>query len=561
MVFVSSTPSPTANDHEDDSTQPDAAPQTTTDGNNEILSIQQASLKLGVAALISMRDCQDLKLTDDPVILNWLKENYHNSELCVLSDYSILTSSPFTPIIRTVRTVIEQQTGQGIITIRPALQRIVEAIRDRAKIAQQAQQAKPAITKNRDDSRIRKLLDTLIATAQEMQVSDIHFEKRTHITTIRFRRAGYLTNFDEISNEDMDALCNLIFNAMVDRGARHFTPNQPLNGAIHIRLGTHMVPIRVNTATELRGLDLIMRLLVSTPKPIKLSEAGYTPLHLSLIRQAMNYPYGAIVMSGPTGSGKSTSLTAALDWVDRRQKIISLEDPVEQMLSHVSHIPVNEHIENHSWEKLLCEINRWDSNINMLGEIRDRATCNAVKQLVTCGKLTITTLHASHILAIPRRLEDLGIEHSLLSEAGFLVCLINQRLVPRLCNHCKLDWQEGDIDNLRRAHLENILTLSKVKLVNTKGCKKCHHSGHSGRVLLAEVMLLDDRGREFIRQRNTHDWRKHLVKMGWPSIHIHALEVVNDGLIDPTVTENIIGPLDGSMNHIDVNYHEQQRLV
>ena len=283
-----------------------------------------------------------------------------------------------------------------------------------------------------------------------------------------------------------------------------------------------------------------------------------------MLREAIGRPYGAIVFSGPTGSGKSSSLTALLDDLPvaerERRKIISLEEPVERELEHVTHVSVSNIVEEGGWKALLGGSNRWDSNINVLGEIKDAETAEAIENLATAGKLTLTTVHASNVFSIPARMEDLGVDHKFLFDRNFLVLLVNQRLVPRLCADCRvpivdrarvaaiLERSALASDGSREDWRGRLARYSSVAghgvHVRGGGCDACEGSGIVGRVLVAELVMMDDPSRHYVRERDWDGWRLDLEGAGWQSIRSQALDYIRQGAVDPIDVERLVCRLD-----------------
>ena len=256
-------------------------------------------------------------------------------------------------------------------------------------------------------------------------------------------------------------------------------------------------------------------------------------------------------------------MTALLDDLPpaerERRKIISLEEPVERELDHVTHVSVSNIVDEGGWKSLLGGLNRWDSNINVLGEIKDAETAEAIENLATAGKLTLTTIHASNVLSIPARMEDLGVDHKFLFDRNFLVLLVNQRLVPRLCPDCRVpitdragvtvagasEAASDGTDEDWSARLERFSSVggSGVHL-RGDGCDTCQNTGIVGRVLVAELVMMDDSSRHFVRERDWDGWRRNLEATGWQSIRSQALDYVRQGVVDPTDVEKLVCRLD-----------------
>ncbi|MYD96395.1 MAG: hypothetical protein F4X98_03275 [Gammaproteobacteria bacterium] len=430
------------------------------------------------------------------------------------------------------------------------------------------------LTETEVQAKLRELLKMALA----LDASDIHFEMREPDTAaVRFRVDGEMR---EITGEGrplvtvpiIRQLGNYMFTRLAKRGSRQFTTTEPLNASAQTKVDDQTVALRFATAPEIRGVDIYIRVWKPDQKPLQLHELGYRPSQLRELSEAIRKPYGVIVFSGPTGSGKSSSLTALLDGFTpsekARRKIISLEEPVERELRHVTHVSVSGLVEHAGWKALLGGLNRWDSNINVLGEIKDGDTADAIQDLATAGKLTLTTLHAANVLSIPTRMEDLGVEHEMLYDPNFLVLMVNQRLVPKLCTRCKRPLRqirqdpkhgmhsgteagadEGRVGEDESSAIKRLSGLfPRDPEVSLRGvdasCDGCQGTGITGRVLVAEVVVVDDQAREFIRHRRWDAWREALRKEEWPSIRDHAMEYVRAGLVDPRDVEETVCPLD-----------------
>ena len=408
----------------------------------------------------------------------------------------------------------------------------------------------------------------LLRQALARDASDIHFEVRGDRGATRFRVNGEMQEFrlagQAFPRQMIIMIGNYLFNRLAKRGARQFVTSRPLNASAQTKVDDQTVALRFATAPDIRGVDIYVRIWRPDAKALQLEDLGYRADHVAMLREAIRRPYGAIVFSGPTGSGKSSSLTALLDDMPvaerERRKIISLEEPVERELPHVTHVSVSNIVEEGGWKALLGGLNRWDSNINVLGEIKDAETAEAIENLATAGKLTLTTIHASNVLSIPARMEDLGVDHKFLFDRNFLVLLVNQRLVPRLCADCRVPIVDhaGVAAVLQRAsaasdgagedwraRLERFSAVAGDGVhVRGHGCDACQGTGIVGRVLVAELVMMDDPSRYHVRERDWEGWRLNLEAAGWQSIRSQAVDYVRQGAVDPTDVERQVCRLD-----------------
>ena len=530
----------------------------------EVEFIEQTAEVWGVEPILARQDLPSVELIDDDVLCNWMRL-VEDPLIAILEDGSILTNKPYALVANTARTMLMRMGRVGVI--RPAVREVVNSVL-KAKFGSEDDAAANTGVDVEDyettTTGVQLLFNSILEAALARRVSDIHFEMRENTTNIKFRINGALVVHDTISAAETMSLGNYMFNSEAKRGSMQFMTHQPLHGSMDVYLGGSVVALRLSTAPDIRGVDIFLRVWRPESGAIGLADLGYTSLQIDLLKQGIGRPYGALVMSGPTGSGKSTSLTALLETVDPRHKILSLEEPVERMLPNVTHVAISSQAEHGSWENLRAGLNRWDTNINMLGEIKDRDTALAIKDLATSGKMTLTTLHASNVLSIPVRMEDLGVERSMLYDPNFLVLLVNQRLVPELCERCKLDIEAvrehldpGDHNRYRRLFGE---TASLLRFRNAEGCGHCHHSGVQSRVLVAEMVMMDDPSRHFIRERDQLGWREHLLKKGWRPISDHARIHVEAGRVDAQDVERVVGRLDEHLTEV-FDYGERERLL
>ena len=520
----------------------------------------------------------------DKALLDWVKRNAED-RLCIRVRRNpgatvawVITNDPNSAEVEAACALLDLKGWDA--HVRPATRRVVE----RAVVRDQA------LTPTEVEEKFRDLVSDALAA----DASDIHFEVRGDRGNTRFRVNGEM---QEVTRDDdqprftrpvIEQFGNYMFNRLAKRGARQFVTNMALNASAQMKVGETEVALRFSTAPDIRGVDIYVRVWRPDQRALALEELGYEDDHIELLSRAIRQPYGVIVFSGPTGSGKSSSLTALLDGLDdaekERRKIVSLEEPVERELPHVTHVSVSAITEHGGWEALLGGLNRWDSNINVLGEIKDADSAGALQDLATSGKLTLTTLHASNVLSIPARMEELGVNHQLLYDANFLVLLVNQRLVPQLCEHCRIPlwsdeaWRDyarprqsggkpgttpdaalvrrkadfsANVERYRRL-FPQIPELQAVSL-RGPGCPRCASLGQPGgkgtgivaRVLVAEMVAVDEHSRAFIRERDWDGWRASLTAGGWRSIDDHVHRYITDGTVSPVDVERLVCPLGG----------------
>ena len=567
----------------------DAGAQDTENRDDEMRRLTELAADWGTTPILDEDDLkyEGLQPLDDrdKAMLDWVKRNAED-RLCIRVRRNpggrtlawVITNDPGSAEVEAVCSLLELKGWDA--RVRPATRRVVE----RAVVRDQA------LTPTEVEEKFREL----VSDALDADASDIHFEVRGDRGITRFRVNGEM---QEVTRDDdqprftravIEQFGNYMFNRLAKRGSRQFVTNMALNASAQMRAGDKEVSLRFSTAPDIRGVDIFVRVWRPDQRAFGLHELGYAQDHIELLNQAIRRPYGVILFSGPTGSGKSSSLTALIDGLDdaekERRKIVSLEEPVERELRHVTHVSVSSITDHGGWTALLGGLNRWDSNINVLGEIKDADSAKALQDLATSGKLTLTTLHASNVLSIPARMEELGVSHQLLYDANFLVLLVNQRLVPKLCGQCSIAlWDDHGIENKLaeerkreqargtasivvdnrqadyRRNVERYRSLFPHDphlpvAVRGAGCPACtalkfrgqaaaKGTGIVGRVLVAEMISIDERCRDFIRKQDWDGWRTSIEADGWQSIRDHVHGYIHGGGVDPADVEKLVCPL------------------
>lgn len=358
-----------------------------------------------------------------------------------------------------------------------------------------------------DEAPIVKLVNSIIAQAVDDNASDIHFEPQTKDLAVRFRVDGVLQPIMSIPRRMLNGvLSRLKIMADLDIAERRV----PQDGRIGLMVGGKPIDMRVATLPTVYGEKVVMRLLDKTNVMLDLEDLGFSEKALRRFRTSFTRPYGAILVTGPTGSGKSTTLYAALNILNSTEKnIITVEDPVEYRLSGINQVQVNTRA-GMTFSAALRSILRCDPDIVMIGEIRDRETAQIAVESALTGHLVLSTLHTNDAPGALSRLTEMGIEPFLTSSA--VDCVLAQRLARRLCSVCKEPYT-ATREMLRKNDFPaEVWERDDVVLHRAKGCSRCKGTGYKGRLGLYEVMIVSEAIRRLTIERKSADEISRVAK-------------------------------------------------
>jgi len=306
------------------------------------------------------------------------------------------------------------------------------------------------------------------------------------------------------------------------------------------------IRLRLASVPAHGGFDMVMRILATGEETGKtLEELGYIPKQIEIIKMAMKLPFGAIIVAGPTGSGKTTTLATCMEMVESVQKLYSIEDPVEKVVEAATQVPVNTEKEDRSFASMGRAALRMDPDVIILGEMRDEDTAHVMVRASITGHLVLTTLHTNRATAIVTRLVDMGISPVLLSDSSVLRCLMCQRLIAKVCDGCAVPLRSSVRHQEFMGAWEAVLgkdILDRAK-ARGNGCNKCNRSGVGGRIVVAEVIWVDEDGRQFIQKCDTLNWEKYLKENGWQDFRDRAIDLIQQGVCDPFDAEKVVGPI------------------
>ncbi len=339
---------------------------------------------------------------------------------------------------------------------------------------------------------IIKLVNLFIARAVENRASDIHIEPFEDELKVRYRIDGVLSDVESAPKRLQAAIVSRIkIMAKLNIAERRL----PQDGRIRLRVGDHEIGLRVSTIPILHGESVVMRILDTESIVIDLETLGFLPDVLSAFDKLIKKPNGIILVTGPTGSGKTTTLYGALDKINSPdKKIITVEDPVEYQLKGINQIQVKPQIGLH-FANTLRHIVRQDPDVIMIGEIRDLETAEIAIQSALTGHLVLSTLHTNDTPSAITRLLDMGVENFLLSST--IKGIMAQRLIRVICPSCKEEDDSPDqMQELRALGVEDSTILYKGK-----GCEKCTYTGFMGRMGIFELLVVDDEMRQLILKK------------------------------------------------------------
>jgi len=417
----------------------------------------------GPCSIIAINDPVSFQAIDDMV------------RILGLDDYKVVLST---------KSSISSAINISYDISRDSAQQLVQDMEENGSITISGLEDTADLLDDTSDAPIIKLVNHIISQSIKARASDIHIEPYQNSFKVRYRVDGIL--YDLLS-PSMGIQPALISRIKVMAKMNIAEKRLPQDGRFEVRIGGQSIDVRVSTIPSSFGERLVLRLLNKSGSLLRLSEIGLSPERLVLLKNLVRSTNGIILVTGPTGSGKTTTLYAVLSSINTPDiNIITIEDPIEYQIKGISQMQVNPKI-NLTFARGLRSIVRQDPDVILIGEIRDRETAEIAVHSALTGHLVFSTLHTNDSASAITRLVDIGIEPFLISSS--IVAVLAQRLIRVLCSYCK---EATDLDYIALEGLGVIPDKSKDgKIYKAKGCEKCFNTGYKGRMAIFEIMVLN----------------------------------------------------------------------
>ncbi len=370
-----------------------------------------------------------------------------------------------------------------------------------------------------EEAPVVKLVDLIIRQAIDEHASDIHIEPFKERISLRYRIDGKLYEIPPPAKHlHMAIVSRIKILSKLDIAEKRL----PQDGSFLVKLEDRMVDLRISIIPTIYGEKAVMRILDRSSIVVELGQMGFEQKQLELIRRAISLPYGLVLITGPTGSGKSTTLYAMLSEIKNPEKnIVTVEDPVEYKIDGINQLQVKPDI-GLTFAAALRSFLRQDPDIMLVGEVRDLETAQICIRSALTGHLVLSTLHTNDAPTAVSRLIDIGIEPFMLAPS--LLIIIAQRLLRRLCPDCK-EAYEPTPEQLKSVKLKTDL------IYKPKGCAKCNQLGYKGRSCIAEVMLINEELRALINQNAPFQKIREVARAnGMQTLYESAIKKVEEGI-------------------------------
>jgi len=372
-------------------------------------------------------------------------------------------------------------------------------------------------------------VNLVFSIAVQDRASDIHVQPLEHEVRVRFRIDGLLFDIYKLPKRTQNAVVSRI---KVMAGLDVAEKRLPQDGRIKIRVYDRGIDVRVSIIPSVYGEQVVMRLLDKSATLVGLDEIGMSELKKTMVA-LITRPQGVFLVTGPTGSGKTTTLYAALKHINTPEKnILTIEDPVEYILQGIAQMQINPKI-HLDFAKALRSFLRQDPDVIMVGEIRDEETAEIAIQAALTGHLVFSTLHTNDSASALTRLVDMGVEPYLLTSS--ITAILAQRLVRKICPHCKIIHEVSEYEReLIKAYFRN----GEKTLYKGQGCDYCLNTGYAGRIGIFELLMLTGKVRQMVQEKaSSEEIKAQAIRDGMATLREDGLRKAFEGIT--TLSEGI----------------------
>jgi len=476
---------------------------------------------------------QKIKLTDYPFLLDI--EGQYSTEFIVSNNAIIIekfTDSVTIAITDTsysiLTTYLEKYHYPLVVTFKyvpkPDFTSFISNLLDGSTVsvnAKQGNQENFSIDSLEQNAPVVNLINAMFIEAIRCNASDIHIEMTKDDTRIRYRIDGMLKTVKSLPKDIFAAFSSRI---KIMGNLNIMEKRLPQDGRMSVSIGGLPVDIRISIVPTTEGESIALRIFNTSLETMQLEQLGFSVESIETFDRIIKYPYGLILVSGPTGSGKTTTLHALLKRLSAENlKIVTIEDPVEQILPNVTQIPINDKIDI-SFDSMLRRVLRHDPDVIMVGEIRDNATAELAIRAALTGHLILSTIHTNDSASVITRLRNMNIEPFLITSV--LRCVIAQRLVRRICPHCA-----EKIDIVLSPEIKKKYSISDFTAKKGKGCNYCFNTGYKDRIAVAEYYCMSDGLEKLILEgATTSEIFAYTISKGMVSLFEDGLCKVSQGI-------------------------------
>ena len=471
-----------------------------------------------------------VKLLADPALSAFIDQRHMNARISTTGDIYCVRPRPGTSDavqLQVLKTRIRDRFPES--KTRFVIQAIYRSWVDGLK-----DEINPEITRP-TNQQIAEIIESAIAK----DTSDMHVRDWQNNASMLFRINKSLIRQTSLKSKQASQIINGLFSLSDKRTSKDFDASQPNDSSVNFKSKNgRTYVLRMNTIPDVRGTTLVVR--IRDPHDINnIEHCGYSESQVTTLKRVMRKSGGQLLFTGPTNSGKSTSQESLMASIDPHYYIIAVEDPVEGIQSHVSHIEVD--FQCADAEAKLANISRalvrQDPDYLVLGEIRDERSARQAESMSLMGKFVMATLHTDSVVTAVPRLINLGMSADAIHAPRFINGIVSQNLVPVTCQSCAL--QEHP-DRATHRYYQTHLPFGDIRYINPEGCHNCNHTGKTHLTIIAEILEFDRDVRKLIAEKKYDEIIDHMWSSGTDVKHVHALQKVLRGEIDPGQVESTI---------------------